>query len=221
MKQSRVEMEYVPIETIKPYEHNPRVNAEAVPMLAKSIDEFGFLVPIVIDKDGVIAAGHTRYLASMELGLKEVPVIRAKDLTPKQIKAFRLADNKVAELAGWDFDLLNIELDDLGDDFDMEDYGFILDEYDPFKEDEDVVNEDVFTENDNPPVEKPTVDPDPSIEVKSGDTFALGRHILYCGAIKSRKDLEHLLQGKVPSKLNFPIEAYPSASFKSYLGIGT
>ena len=198
MKQRRVEMEYVPIETITPYENNPRVNAEAVPMLAKSIDDFGFLVPIVLDKDNVIAAGHTRYLASLELGLKEVPVIKAEYLTPKQIKAFRLADNKVAELAGWDFDLLDIELKDLDDEFDMEDYGFILDSYDEPEDEEDLMEE-VIVEQDKVPLEKPPVHADPSIEVRPGDIVTLGRHTLYCGDVRTKDDLEHVLLGRTPS----------------------
>ena len=112
---------------IRPYEKNPRRNDDAVKYVAESIKEFGFKVPIVIDRDGVIVAGHTRYKAAKELGIEKVPCIVADDLTPKQIKAFRLADNKVAEKATWDFNLLNTELEDLFD-FDMTEYGFISQE---------------------------------------------------------------------------------------------
>lgn len=112
---------------IRPYEKNPRRNDDAVKYVAESIKEFGFRVPIVIDCDGVIVAGHTRYKAAKELGIEKVPCIVADDLTPKQIKAFRLADNKVAEKATWDFNLLNTELEDLFD-FDMTEYGFISQE---------------------------------------------------------------------------------------------
>lgn len=199
MKQRRVEMEYIPIEEITPYENNPRINAEAVPMLAKSINDFGFLVPIVLDKDNVIAAGHTRYLASLELGLTEVPVIKASDLTPKQIKAFRLADNKVAELAGWDFDLLDVEMADLADDFDMEDYGFILDDYDEsFDEDEDD-GEDIIVEQDRVVRERPEIHEETGIDLMPGDIVHLGLHTLYCGDITDDKGLGHLLGGKVPA----------------------
>ena len=90
--------------------------------MAASIKEFGFKVPIVIDANGEIVAGHTRLKAAKKLGLAEVPCIIADDLTPEQIKAFRLADNKTAELAEWDFDLLHLELDDI--DLDMSDFGF-------------------------------------------------------------------------------------------------
>ena len=101
------------LDELKPYENNPRFNDDAVEYVANSIKEFGFKVPIVIDKDGVIVAGHTRYKASIELGLEEVPCIVADDLNEEQIKAFRLADNKVAEQATWDFELLDEELNDI------------------------------------------------------------------------------------------------------------
>ena len=110
------------VEELIPYENNPRFNDDAVEYVANSIKEFGFKVPIVIDKDNVIVAGHTRYKASMELGLTEVPCIVADDLNEEQIKAFRLADNKVSEKAEWDFELLDEELNDL--DIDMEQFGF-------------------------------------------------------------------------------------------------
>ena len=99
------------LEEIKPYEKNPRNNDNAVDAVAASISEFGFKVPIIIDKDNIIVAGHTRYKAAKKLGLKTVPCIKADDLTDEQVKAFRLADNKVAEQAEWDFDLLNEELE--------------------------------------------------------------------------------------------------------------
>lgn len=108
---------------LHPYEKNPRKNDEAVKYVAESIKQFGFKVPIVIDNDGVIVAGHTRWKAAKKLGLGTVPCIVADDLTEEQIKAFRLADNKVAEKAEWDFDLLAGELDELFD-FDMTVFGF-------------------------------------------------------------------------------------------------
>ena len=114
------------ITEIKPYEKNPRKNDEAVEYVANSIKEFGFKVPIVIDKNNVIVAGHTRYKAAQELGLEKLPCIIADDLTEEQVKAFRLADNKVGELAEWDFDLLDEELDGIFD-IDMSDFGFDID----------------------------------------------------------------------------------------------
>lgn len=112
---------------IKPYENNPRENDEAVPLVAASIKEFGFKVPIVIDSKGVIVCGHTRYAAAASLGLTGVPCVVADDLTPKQIKAFRLADNKVSERAKWDVAKLSIEFSEL-EGFDMEPFGFDFDE---------------------------------------------------------------------------------------------
>ena len=110
------------IDELVPYVNNPRFNDDAVEYVAKSIKEFGFKVPIVIDKNNEIVAGHTRYKASIELGLEEVPCIVADDLSEEQIKAFRLADNKVSEKAEWNNELLFEELEDL--DLDMEKFGF-------------------------------------------------------------------------------------------------
>ena len=107
---------------ITPYENNPRDNAPAVNAVAASIEEFGFKVPIVIDKYGVIVAGHTRYIAAQRLGLETVPCIMADDLSDEQVKAFRLADNKVSELAMWDNDKLMQELSEI--DMDMSSFGF-------------------------------------------------------------------------------------------------
>ena len=113
------------IHDLKAYENNPRkIPEEAINAVAASIKEFGFKVPVIIDKDNVIIAGHTRILAAEKLGIEKVPCIIADDLTPKQIKAFRLADNKVSELSGWDFEKLEIELEELNLDFNMADFGF-------------------------------------------------------------------------------------------------
>ena len=114
---------YKSVDDLIPYENNPRKNDEAVDYVAKSIEEFGFKVPIVIDENNIIVAGHTRLKASKVLGIEEVPVIVAKDLTDEQIKAFRLADNKTNELADWDYSLLQLELDELMN-VDMKEFGF-------------------------------------------------------------------------------------------------
>lgn len=110
-----------------PYENNPRHNESAVDAVSESIRQFGFLVPIVIDKNNVIAAGHTRLMAAQKLGMDEVPCVMAEELTDEQIRAFRLADNKTGELATWDFEKLDLELQELTS-FDMEGFGFDLDE---------------------------------------------------------------------------------------------
>lgn len=108
-----MKIEELKLSELKEYEKNPRNNEVAVDYVAESIKQFGFKVPIVIDKDNVIIAGHTRFKAAKKLGLKTVPCIKADDLTEEQVKAYRLADNKVSEFATWDFDLLNEELEDI------------------------------------------------------------------------------------------------------------
>jgi hypothetical protein len=110
------------VKELIPYEKNPRKNDDAVKYVKASIEQFGFKVPVIIDKDDVIVAGHTRVKAAKELGMKEVPCIVAEDLTEEQIKAFRLADNKTSEMAGWDFPMLEDEL--AGIEFDMAEFGF-------------------------------------------------------------------------------------------------
>lgn len=110
-----MEIIYKNINELIPYENNPRLNDEAVEYVKNSIKEFGFKVPVVIDKDNVIIAGHTRIKASKELGIKDIPCIIADDLTEEQVKAFRLADNKVAEKSMWDYTKLDEELDSILD----------------------------------------------------------------------------------------------------------
>lgn len=110
---TKANIQWRPLADIKPYERNPRDNSAAIQKVAASIQEFGFLQPIVVDGDGVILAGHTRYAAAQSLGLTEVPVLCAAGLTEAQARAFRLADNKTAELSKWDTALLADELDAL------------------------------------------------------------------------------------------------------------
>lgn len=113
---------------ITPYENNPRHNDEAVDKVAASLEEFGWQQPIVVDQDGVIIAGHTRLKAAQKLGLKTAPVVVASDLTDEQVRAYRLADNKTAEIAGWNFDLLDAELAEIGR-IDMSLFGFDMNEF--------------------------------------------------------------------------------------------
>lgn len=134
-----MKIEELKIYDIVPYENNPRNNDEAVPAVAKSIEEFGFKVPIVIDKNNVIIAGHTRLRAAESLGLKKVPCIRADDLTEEQVRAFRLVDNKTAELAFWDFTKLDKELEKL-ENIDMSEFGFDRDDFN------EEMLEDLFTD---------------------------------------------------------------------------
>lgn len=108
---------YKGLDEIEPYKNNPRSNDKAVEAVAESIDSFGFKVPLVVDKDGVIVTGHTRFKAAQMLGLEEVPTIVADDLSEEKLKAYRIADNKVAEASTWNKDLLKIELENLDDIF--------------------------------------------------------------------------------------------------------
>ena len=137
MKEMKIE--YKNIDDIIPYENNPRKNDGAVDYVANSIKEFGFKVPIIIDKENVVVTGHTRLKAAQKLGLKEVPVIYADDLSEEQVKAFRIADNKVAEFSTWDFEKLDLELEELADiNIDMSDFGIIkLDDIDTDEEDDE------------------------------------------------------------------------------------
>lgn len=128
------------IDNILPYENNPRHNEQAVEYVANSIREFGFKVPIIIDKNNVIVTGHTRWKASKRLGLKKVPCIRADDLTEEQIKAFRVADNSVGEIATWDFDKLEIELEDI--DIDMNAFGVDIGSFGESSDDTDIDDDD-------------------------------------------------------------------------------
>ncbi|MDR2833455.1 MAG: ParB N-terminal domain-containing protein, partial [Streptococcaceae bacterium] len=125
----KYEIEYRLVDELMPYTNNPRDNKEAIDLVAASIKEFGFLVPVVIDKDDVLVCGHTRILGAKKLNMKEVPTIKANALTPAQIKAFRLADNRVAEKATWNEEMLAIELEQLLEmDFDMKEFDFDIEE---------------------------------------------------------------------------------------------
>lgn len=167
------------INEIKPYEKNPRKNDEAVKYVMESIKQFGFKVPIVIDKENVIVCGHTRYKASQKLGIEVVPCVIADDLTDEQIKAFRLADNKVSEKADWDFDLLNDEIDDILN-IDMQEFGFDIE----VDEEETEIIED----------EVPEVQDEP--KTKLGDMYRLGNHMLICGDCTDVNVIDRLMGGE-------------------------
>lgn len=173
---------------VKPYSNNPRQNDNAVDAVAESIRQFGFRQPIVVDPDGVIVCGHTRFKAAQKLGLEEVPVHVATDLTPEQIKAYRIADNKTADLAVWDLELLPIELAELqGMDVDLGLLGFSKD---------DLANlldpgvKDGLCDPDEVPAP-----PDEAIS-KPGDLWILGDHRLLCGDSSKPEDLDRLLGGE-------------------------
>ena len=170
------------ITELKEYENNPRNNDAAVDAVAKSIEEFGFKVPIVVTSKNVIIAGHTRLKASIKLGLLEVPCIIADDLTDEQVKAFRLADNKTAELASWDFSKLEEELSLI--EMDMLQFGF-----------EDLESDipDNATDDD--------FDPDseiPEVPVsRKGDLYVLGKHRVLCGDSTLKEDVDNLVNEKL------------------------
>lgn len=174
-----MKVQNVNIDTIKPYENNPRDNDGGVDAVANSIKEFGWQQPIVVDKDHVIIAGHTRYKAAKKLGLKEVPLVVADKLTDEQVKAYRLADNKTGELTDWDDDLLSDELGDILD-IDMSDFGFDLD----LGSDDEEVQEDDFDEE---PPEKP--------KSRLGQIYQLGRHRLMCGDSTNPEMVKKLVGG--------------------------
>lgn len=170
-----------PIDELIPYANNPRHNDDAVFAVANSISQFGFKVPVVVDRENVIVCGHTRYKAAQKLGLKTIPCIIADDLTPDQINAFRLADNKTAELADWDMSKLEEELEGLANDFDMEDFGFK--ELETLDEPSEIADDDF----DDAPPEEP--------KAKRGDLYQLGEHRLLCGDATDQNDVERLLGG--------------------------
>lgn len=169
------------IDEIRPYVKNPRKNDNAVKYVAESIKEFGFKVPIITDKNGIIVAGHTRYKAAKELGLEIVPTIVADDLTDDQVKAFRLADNKVAEVAEWDYDLLNQELNDLMEQLDMESFGF---DFEDITENDPEAYEDDYNVDEN--ISKETY-------TKPGDIYLLCNHRLMCGDSTNEQDVKKLM----------------------------
>lgn len=169
-----------------PYENNPRINDNAVDAVAASIKEFGFKVPIIVDKNNVIVAGHTRLKAAQKLGLEEVPVIVADDLTEEQIKAFRLADNKVSELADWDFSKLEAELSGL--EMDMTQFNFDMKELSKeFDKNKEVTEDDFDVDAELEKIEEPTV--------KRGQVWKLENHYLMCGDSTSKEDVEKLMNG--------------------------
>lgn len=166
------------LDEIQPYEHNPRNNDAAVEYVANSLREFGWKQPIVIDKDGIIIAGHTRYKAAQRLGMKTAPCIMADDLTPEQVKAYRLADNKTGEFAEWDFSELEMELADI--EMDMSAFGFL----------EEELNDVEAVEDDGP--SEPPAEP----KAKRGDIYKLGRHRLMCGDSTDAEDVAELMGGR-------------------------
>ena len=178
------------IADIRPYERNPRHNEEAVDAVARSIREFGFRNPVILDKDNVIVAGHTRVLAAKSLGMTEVPCVVAEDLTPEQVRAFRIADNKTAEIAEWDYELLPVELRELQTDgFDLSLLGFDTTELEKLLSDA----KDEVAEGETEPDAVPDAPDVPAS--RPGEVYLLGGHRLMCGDSTSAKDTAKLMGG--------------------------
>lgn len=171
-------------DSLIPYANNPRLNDNAVDAVAASIKEFGFKVPIVVDGENVIINGHTRLKAAHKLGLKQVPVIVADDLTPEQVKAFRLADNKTGELAQWDMAKLGIELEGI-DEIDMGEFGFDIDFGGIDLSDMNIEGDDYEQELPAEP------------KSKTGEIYRLGRHRLMVGDSTSAADVDKLTDGAI------------------------
>lgn len=182
-----MKIELRPLAEIKPYASNPRLNDAAVDAVAASLREFGFRQPIVVDADGVIICGHTRFKAAQKLGLEMVPVHVATDLTPAQIKAYRIADNKTSDLSDWDFDVLPTELLELQTlDFDLGLLGFEPDELERLLNPQGAEG---LTDPDDVP------EPPDEATTQPGDLWLLGDHRLLCGDSGKSADLDRLLDG--------------------------
>ena len=182
------------ITDVKPYPGNPRQNDDAVDAVAASLREFGFRQPIVVDVEGVIVCGHTRFKAAQKLGLEKVPVHVAKDLSPEQIRAYRIADNQTASLATWDYDLLPIELAGLKEaNYDLALLGFDPDELAKLL---DPTLRDGLTDPDDVP------EPPDAAITQPGDLWVLGDHRLLCGDSSKPEEVDRLLGGAVIHLVN-------------------
>ena len=179
------------IDKVKPYAGNPRINDSAVDAVAGSIKQFGFRQPIVVDEAGVILVGHTRLKAAHKLALPQVPVHVAEGLTEAQVKAYRIADNKLNELAQWDFDMLPIELNDLrGMDIDLGLLGFGVEELEKILG-AGIHGSEGLTDPDAVP------EPPDAAITQPGDLWILGEHRLLCGDSSKPEDVDRLLGGAV------------------------
>ncbi|WP_339912298.1 DNA modification methylase [Symmachiella dynata] len=189
-----MKIELWPLSRVKPYPNNPRVNDSAVDAVAASLLEFGFRQPIVVDAEGVIICGHTRWKAAQKLGFEKVPVHVVKDLSPEHIRAYRIADNQTASLAEWNYDLLPIELGELqAANYDLGMIGFSQDELAKLLGDD--VHEGITDPDDVP-------EPPDEAVTQSGDLWLLGDHRLLCGDSSNPQDVDRLLDGAVIHLVN-------------------
>src|SRR5271165_4334437 len=184
----QMQIEIRNIEDIHPYPNNPRHNDNAVDAVADSIRVYGFRQPIVVDENYEIIAGNTRYKAAIKLGLKQVPVHVARGLTPAQVKAYRIADNRTADLSDWNYELLIKELTELQQmDFDMDLTGFS----------DDAIQE-LFQADIEPGLTDPDLVPEPpdKAQTRPGDLWLLGNHRLFCGDSSRDEHVDRLVQGE-------------------------
>ncbi len=188
-EKNTLQVELRDIDSIRPYEKNPRINDKAVDAVAASLREFGFRQPIVVDADSVIIAGHTRWKAAKKLALAKIPVHVATDLSPEQVKAYRITDNKSGELADWDLEILPIELAELKETgFDTGVLAF------GDKELTQMLNLSVsVTQGETDPDAVPEPPDDPVTQ--KGDIWILGNHRLMCGDSANADDFDKLLNG--------------------------
>ena len=188
---------------LKPYLNNPRDNAKAVDPVKRSIEDFGYKVPIIVDKDNVVVAGHTRIKSLIKAGIaedQEITVVDASDLTPEQAKAFRIADNKSAEFAEFDLGVLAVELGEL-EKLDVDLDSTLFDEGEISQLFDKVGLSDVKEDDFTPPKEA-------KYKVEEGDVFLLGRHRLMCGDATKRKDVERLMDGRKADNMVFTDPPY-------------
>jgi DNA modification methylase len=190
MKKNKLQIEHIPINEIILYSNNPRKNVHAIPHVKASIAEFGFINPCVIDDKNVCVAGHTRIASALELGMDEVPVIRASHLTPAQVKAYRIAENKTYEFAEWDIDKLIIEMQQIDTGLftgfsDNEIADILRQEEQEYQTDEEDV---------------PRVPDDEEVVSKEGDLWTLGHHRVICGDSNDPKVMNKLVK-KTPIHL--------------------
>ena len=208
-----MKIENLKISEIKPYEKNPRKNEKAVEIVMKSIKEFGFKVPIILDRNNTIIAGHTRLKAAEKLGIKEIPCVRAEDLTEEQAKAFRIMDNKSSEFAEWDLELSKGELTSVQEaDFRLELTGFSFKELGNLLENEIV--EDTVDVNAYERAKRKT-------KIQVGEIYTLGDHRLMCGDSTEKSNVDKLM-GQNKADMVFtdpPYGIFLDTDFSSMVGI--
>ena len=206
-----LEVKYMKISEVHPYDKNPRNNDDAVASVARSIQEFGWQQPIVVDQNMVIIVGHTRLKAALSLGLTEVPVVIADNLTPEQVQAYRITDNKTSELAEWNYELLPLEIRDLQNaNMDLSLLGFDTSELEKLLSSDDV---NAVLEGETDPDEIPDL-PDESVS-KHGEIYQLGDHILLCGDSTSQADIARLMAG---SRARMLFTSPPYSDMREYNG---